>query len=73
MVLIFTFDIYLCEIALHDQFISRYLESGENRVIGRTRRLSGKKKDGTIFPIQVNVTHTHLFIDIVELGRIINT
>jgi hypothetical protein len=44
------------DIAIHDQFITRYLESGENRVIGRTRRLSGKKKDGTIFPIQVLVS-----------------
>ena len=48
------FGVLISDIDIHGEFIHRYLESGENRVIGRTRRLTAKKKDGTIISIQVN-------------------
>jgi len=41
--------------SLHNEFIQRYLSTGENKIIGRTRRLTGQKKSGTQFPIQLNL------------------
>lgn len=39
----------------HDGYISRYLETGEKRIIGIGRTVVGCKKDGTIFPLQLEV------------------
>ncbi|MFN1834169.1 PAS domain S-box protein [Balneola sp. MJW-20] len=39
----------------HDKYIRSYRESGENNIIGKSRELRGKRKNGEIFPIEVAV------------------
>jgi two-component system sensor kinase FixL len=39
----------------HDAYLSRYLKTGERRIIGRSREASGRRRDGTIFPIELSV------------------
>lgn len=39
----------------HDDAIRRYLETGERRVIGRTRTLVARRADGREFPMELNV------------------
>ncbi|WP_417621957.1 PAS domain S-box protein [Parasphingorhabdus sp.] len=39
----------------HDGYLQRYLNTGEKRIIGIGRTVAGCKKDGTIFPIQLEV------------------
>ena len=40
----------------HDDYIARYLRTGEARVIGRSRELSALRRDGIPFPIELNLT-----------------
>lgn len=40
----------------HDQHLSRYRETGVTSILGRTRELIGRKKDGTEFAIEVSVS-----------------
>ena len=44
--------------AAHDGYVRRYLETGEQRVIGRRTEVQGRHKDGTIFPIELTVSET---------------
>jgi len=39
----------------HDLYLQKYLKTGEKKVIGKTRQLMAQKKDGTEFPIELNV------------------
>jgi len=39
----------------HDQYIGRYLGTGEKRIIGIGRVVAGQKKDGSIFPLELSV------------------
>ncbi len=39
----------------HDHYIKRYEATGEKRAIGRVRTVAGKRKDGTIFPVELSV------------------
>ncbi len=41
----------------HDTYIRHYEKTGEARAIGRVRDVTAKKKDGTIFPIELSVAH----------------
>lgn len=34
----------------HDEYIKRYLETGERRIIGIGREVRGRRKDGSVFP-----------------------
>jgi two-component system sensor kinase FixL len=62
----------------HDDFLARYLETGERRVIGVGREVEGRRKDGSAVPLALSVSemkvggeHTFLGIlhDLTELKR----
>jgi two-component system cell cycle sensor histidine kinase/response regulator CckA len=40
----------------HDDYIARYEKSGEARAIGRIRTVTGRRKNGELFPIELSVT-----------------
>lgn len=44
----------------HDSYLARYIRTGEGRVIGRPQELSALRRDGSEFPIEINVTETRL-------------
>ena len=55
----------------HDQYLRRYLATGERRIIGIGREVTGRRKDGTIFPIDLAVNDTildgrHLFTGVIR-------
>jgi two-component system sensor kinase FixL len=39
----------------HDAYIRHYIETGEQRIIGIGREVSGRKQDGTVFPVHLSV------------------
>jgi PAS domain S-box-containing protein len=44
----------------HDRYIESYRQSGHARVIGIGREVSGRRKDGTIFPMDLSVSEVKL-------------
>ncbi|MBT3224429.1 MAG: PAS domain S-box protein, partial [Proteobacteria bacterium] len=45
--------------AKHDSYMERYRRTGEQRVIGTIREIEARRKDGTVFPIELSVNETH--------------
>jgi len=39
----------------HDAYLSRYLNTGERRIIGIGREVTGRRRDGTTFPVHLSV------------------
>ena len=55
----------------HDSYMQHYLDSGEAHIIGTGREVTGRKKDGTSFPMglavsEIRNTNVHHFIGIVR-------
>ncbi len=55
----------------HDGFLKRYLTTGERRIIGIGRIVFGQRKDGSTFPMElqvgeVNIEGAHLFVGFVR-------
>ena len=42
--------------AAHDDYIGNYLRTGRRRIIGIGREVEGKRRDGSIFPLDVTVS-----------------
>lgn len=39
----------------HDNYIRRYIETGEQRIIGNEMNVSAQRKDGSVFPMSIKV------------------
>jgi two-component system sensor kinase FixL len=55
----------------HDGYLRRYLHTGERRVIGIGREVTGRRKNGTTFPMDLAVNDTildgrHLFTGVIR-------
>ncbi len=44
----------------HDKYIANYLQTGEKRIIGIGRVVTGEKKGGAIFPIELSVGESRI-------------
>lgn len=62
----------------HDGYLSSYLETGQARVIGIGRRVEALRRDGSVFPISLNVSEVRsggrrrfvgLIVDVSELTQ----
>jgi PAS domain S-box-containing protein len=55
----------------HDQYIGRYLETGEKRLMKLPRVLQGRRRDGSLFPVRLTISDTrrdneHFFIGVMQ-------
>ena len=44
----------------HDKYLQHYLATGVKRVIGIGREVQGRRKDGSIFPVDLSVSEVGL-------------
>lgn len=45
--------------AVHDQYLEHFHRTGEARVIGHAREVTGRRKNGELFPMRLGVGHIH--------------
>jgi len=55
----------------HNEFIARYLHTGDTKILGMTRELAGQRKDDSVFPMEVAISEmkmddSHYFIGIMR-------
>jgi PAS domain S-box-containing protein len=44
--------------AKHDGYINHYLETLDTDIIGRGREMTGRRKDGSIFPVEISISES---------------
>ncbi|MHB8519475.1 MAG: sensor histidine kinase [Limisphaerales bacterium] len=44
----------------HDRHIAQYLQTGQAKIIGSGREVVGRRRDGTVFPMDLSVGHVRL-------------
>ena len=44
---------------IHDDYLSRYLLTGASKIIGRESALTGQRKDGSQFPLELTISEFH--------------
>jgi len=54
----------------HDGYLRNYLETGERKIIGIGREVSARRKDGSVFPIELSVGEVRQGADGVFVGII---
>lgn len=54
----------------HDQYIARYLETGNKKIIGIGREVVGVRKDGSTFPIDLSVAEARVGSERIFVGII---
>jgi PAS domain S-box-containing protein len=55
----------------HDQYMGRYLNTGEKRLMNQPRVLQGRRRDGSLFPVRLTISETrldneHFFIGVMQ-------
>jgi two-component system sensor kinase FixL len=44
----------------HDGYLDRYIRTGEAKIIGIGREVTGRRRNGTLFPVQLSVGEMHI-------------
>lgn len=52
----------------HDDYLRNHLKTGETKIIGKGREVTGKRKDGTLFPMALAVSATEIDGNIAFVG-----
>ena len=55
----------------HDQYMDRYLKTGEKKLMNQPRVLQGRRRDGSLFPVRLTISETrldneHFFIGVMQ-------
>ena len=54
----------------HDGYLRQYRDTGERKIIGIGREVSARRKDGTVFPIELSVGEAQQGVDRIFVGII---
>ncbi|ABZ76083.1 multi-sensor hybrid histidine kinase [Shewanella halifaxensis HAW-EB4] len=55
---------------VHDEYIQHYLESAEDKMVGKGRELLAQKKDGTLFSIELSISKMCIDDEVLFLGLV---
>ncbi len=54
----------------HDRYLSNYMHTGNAKVIGIGREVTGQRKDGSIFPVELGVNEMRIGKSVIFVGTI---